>query len=154
MLSSCCHSPCAKPSEQDLLCYLWLCSTHHLCPSTLPKSLSFAATKGTAEIVFCTTSKRQHKPVDEQIECVSQENSSMPGPAQPPCAREQGFSHRERGLQKESKMWLVDIHTHTNVKYPHPTSHPFLKMNTDFLSPETELDSVCLVQAEFTKTAP
>lgn len=146
MLSSSCHSPCAKPSEQALLCYLWLCSKHHLCSSTLPKSHSFAATEGTAEILFCPGSKRHHKPVDEQrVEHISQKNSS---------ARRQRSSHRERGLQKESKMWLADVHTYTIFIYPHPTSHPFLKMNTDFLSPETEGLEVHLVQAELTKTTP
>lgn len=70
-MSSCCHSPSAKPSEQAWLWYLWLCSKHHLCASTLPKSHSFPATEGTAEILFCPPSKRHHQPVDEQrIECL------------------------------------------------------------------------------------
>lgn len=77
-MSSCCHSLSAKPSEQAWLCYLWLCIKHHLCASTLPKSHSFPATEGTAEILFCPPSKRHHQPADEQrIEYVSQENSRM-----------------------------------------------------------------------------
>lgn len=65
-----------------------------------------------------------------------------------------GLQSQGKGLQKGSKMWLVDIHTHTIVIYPHPTSHPFLKMSADLLSPETELDSAHLVQAELTKATP
>lgn len=90
-MSSCCHSLSAKPSEQALLCYLWFCSKHHLCSSTLPKSHCIPATEGTAEILFCPPSKGYHQPADEQrIEYVSQENSRM----------QQGFNHRERGVGK------------------------------------------------------
>lgn len=120
-----------------------------------PKISFLCSHKVQLKFLICPASKRHHKPVDEQrTEHVSQENSRMPGPAQPPCAREQSSSHRERGLQKESKMWLVDIHIYTIVIYPHPTTHPFLKINIDFLSPETELLEVHLVQAELTKSNP
>lgn len=59
-------------------------SAASLYPSTIPKSHSFAVTVGKAEILFCPASKRHHKAVNKQrTECVSQENSRMPGPAQP-----------------------------------------------------------------------
>lgn len=91
-----------------------------------PSKISFLCSHWGYSWKFCTTSKSQHKAVDEQrTECVSQENSSMPGPAQPPRAREQGSSHRERGLQKGSKMAGRYSHSyHCYIPSSHITSIP------------------------------